>query len=338
MVDGIADGGGGAGAPAAVARAFWVMGPSRGELRVAPLPQPGPGEVRVRSLYSGISRGTESLVFRGAVPPSQWQAMRCPFQQGDFPAPVKYGYCSVGVVEDGVAELVGQRVFCLHPHQDRYVVPAGWVTLLPASLPAPRAVLAANMETAVNGLWDAGPRLGDRVTVVGAGVVGLLVATLAARIPGVEVELVDPDARRAEVAGRLGLRHVLPSAAAGERDIVVHASGHPDGLATALALAGFEATVLEMSWYGDRSVPVPLGESFHSRRLVLRSSQVGAVATAQRARWDTRRRMALALELLADDAFDALVEAQVGFDDLPSAMARLAHSPDGALCTVVTYP
>ena len=338
MVEGIANGGSGADTRVAAARAFWVTGPSQGELRDAPLPRTGPGEVRVRSLCSGISRGTESLVFRGAVPPSQWQAMRCPFQQGDFPAPVKYGYCSVGVVEDGVDELVGQRVFCLHPHQDRYVVPAGWVTRLPASLPAPRAVLAANMEPAVNGLWDAGPRLGDRVTVVGAGVVGLLVAALAARIPGVEVELVDPDARRADVAGRLGLRHVLPVDAAGERDIVVHASGHPDGLATALSLAGFEATVLEMSWYGDRSVPVPLGESFHSRRLVLRSSQVGAVATAQRARWDTRRRMALALDLLADDAFDALVEAQVGFDDLPSAMARLAHSPDGALCTVVTYP
>ena len=338
MADRDAGGGGRAAAPAASSRSFWTTGPSLGELREAPLPPPGPGEVLVRALYSGISRGTESLVFRGEVPSTQWQAMRCPFQQGDFPAPVKYGYCSVGVVEAGVDELVGRHVFCLHPHQDRYVVPAAWTTVLPGSLPAPRAVLAANMETAVNGLWDAGPRVGDRITVVGGGVVGLLVATLAARIPGTEVELVDPDPQRAVVAGRLGLRHVLPVDAAGDRDIVVHASGHPDGLATALALAGFEATVLEMSWYGDRRVPVPLGEAFHSRRLVLRSSQVGSVATAQRARWDHRRRMTLALELLADDAFDALVEARVAFDTLPAAMARLAHSPDGALCTVVTYP
>jgi len=338
MADRDAGGGGGAAAPAASSRSFWTTGPSRGELRDAPLPPPGPGEVLVRALYSGISRGTESLVFRGEVPSTQWQAMRCPFQQGDFPAPVKYGYCSVGVVEAGVDELVGKHVFCLHPHQDRYVVPAAWTTVLPGSLPAPRAVLAATMETAGNGLWDAGPRVGDRITVVGGGVVGLLVATLAARIPGTDVELVDPDPQRAAVAGRLGLRHVLPVDAAGDRDIVVHASGHPDGLATALALAGFEATVLEMSWYGDRRVPVPLGEAFHSRRLVLRSSQVGSVATAQRARWDHRRRMALALDLLADDAFDALVEARVAFDTLPAAMARLAHSPDGALCTVVTYP
>lgn len=338
MADRGAGGGSGEDHPSASSRAFWVTGPSQGELRAAPLQAPAAGEVQVRTLYSGISRGTESLVFRGEVPATQWQAMRCPFQQGEFPAPVKYGYCSVGVVEAGVAELIGRQVFCLHPHQDRYVVPAAWVTVLPTLLPAARAVLAANMETAVNGLWDAAPRLGDRLTVVGGGVVGLLVATLAARIPGIEVELVDPDVRRAPVAERLGLRHVLPADAAAERDIVVHASGHPDGLATALALAGFEATVLEMSWYGDRRVPVPLGEAFHSRRLVLRSSQVGSVATAQRARWDTRRRMALALDLLAEPALDALVEAHVAFDELPAAMARLAGSPEGALCTVVTYP
>ncbi|MBY0439233.1 MAG: zinc-binding alcohol dehydrogenase [Burkholderiales bacterium] len=307
-------------------------------MRRAALPPPGADEVQVRALYSGISRGTESLVFRGEVPASQWQAMRCPFQQGEFPAPVKYGYCSVGVVEAGADELFGRRVFCLHPHQDRYVVPAAAVTVLPETLPSPRAVLAANMETAINGLWDAAPRLGDRLTVVGGGVVGLLVASLAARIPGTDVQLVDTDERRAAVAARLGVRHVLPSDAARERDIVVHASGQPEGLATALSLAGFEATVLEMSWYGDRRVPVALGEAFHSRRLVLRSSQVGAVATAQRARWDTRRRLALALDLLTDPAFDALVDARVEFDALPAAMARLAQTPDGALCTVVTYP
>ncbi len=322
----------------ASALAFWVTAPSQGELRRAALPPPGADEVQVRALYSGISRGTESLVFRGEVPASQWQAMRCPFQQGEFPAPVKYGYCSVGVVEAGADELFGRRVFCLHPHQDRYVVPAAAVTVLPETLPSPRAVLAANMETAINGLWDAAPRLGDRLTVVGGGVVGLLVASLAARIPGTDVQLVDTDERRAAVAARLGVRHVLPSDAARERDIVVHASGQPEGLATALSLAGFEATVLEMSWYGDRRVPVALGEAFHSRRLVLRSSQVGAVATAQRARWDTRRRLALALDLLTDPAFDALVDARVEFDALPAAMARLAQTPDGALCTVVTYP
>ncbi len=299
------------------ARAFWVAAPGRGELRRAPLAPPRPGEVLVRAIASGISRGTESLVFAGRVPKSQYHAMRCPFQQGDFPAPVKYGYASVGVVEEGAAEWRGRRVFCLYPHQDRYVVPADAVLPIPDAVPDARAVLAANMETAVNGLWDAAPRLGDSIAAVGAGVVGGLMAALAARLPGAAVTLVDIDPARAALAA--------------------HASGSAAGLATALRLAGFEATVLEMSWYGDASVPAPLGEAFHAKRLVLRSSQVGAVAPAQRARWSHRRRLALALDLLADPVFDQLITGENRFDDLPRVMARLASDPAGALCQVVRY-
>jgi threonine dehydrogenase-like Zn-dependent dehydrogenase len=250
---------------------------------------------------------------------------------------VKYGYASVGRVESGPAELQGQRVFCLYPHQDRYVVPIDAVTLLPEAVSDARGVLAANMETAVNGLWDAMPRLGDRIAVVGAGVVGCLVAALVARLPGVQVQLIDTDPRRAAVAARLGCAFAAPAQAAGDADLVIHASGNPDGLATALALAGFEATVLELSWYGDRMVPAPLGGSFHARRLTLRSSQVGAVATAQRARWSHRRRMTLALDLLADPVFDVLLSGTSPFEDLPATLARLASTPDGALCHVITY-
>jgi NADPH:quinone reductase-like Zn-dependent oxidoreductase len=319
------------------ARAFWIAAPGRGEIRTAPLRSPGPGEVLVQALCSGISRGTESLVFRGRVPASQRTAMRCPFQEGEFPGPVKYGYASVGRVESGPAGLQGQRVFCLHPHQDRYIVPIDAVTPLPDAVSDARGVLAANMETAVNGLWDATPRLGDRIAVVGAGVVGSLVAALAARLPGARVELIDTDPRRAEVAARLGCAFAAPAQAAGDADLVIHASGNPDGLATALALAGFEATVLEMSWYGDRAVAAPLGEAFHARRLTLRSSQVGAVATAQRARWSQRRRLLLALDLLADPAFDILLTGASPFEDMPATLARLANAPDGALCHVITY-
>ncbi len=319
------------------ARAFWSVAPGRGEIRAAPLRAPGAGEVLVRTLRSGISRGTESLVFAGRVPASQSTAMRCPFQEGEFPGPVKYGYASVGCVESGPAELLGRRVFCLHPHQDRYVVPAAAVTALPDAVPDARGVLAANMETAVNGLWDAAPRLGDRIAVVGAGVVGCLAAALAARMPGVRVELVDTDPRRAALAARLGCAFAAPAQAAGNADLVIHASGSADGLATALGLAGFEATVLELSWYGDRAVAAPLGEAFHARRLTLRSSQVGAVATAQRARWSHRRRLALALDLLADPMFDALLGGDSPFEDLPATLARLTRAADGALCHVVTY-
>lgn len=319
------------------ARAFWVASPGRGEIRTEPLAAPREGEALVRALRSGISRGTESLVFRGEVPRSQWQAMRCPFQAGGFPSPVKYGYASVGVVEAGPDELRNRRVFCLHPHQDRYVVPASALTFVPDDVPDERAVLAANMETAINGLWDAALHMGDRVSVIGAGTVGSLVAALAARTPGVEVELVDTDASRARLAAHFGCAFATPEHAARERDLVVHASGDPQGLATALALAGFEATVLELSWYGERSVVLPLGAAFHSRRLQLRSSQVGSVATAQRARWSRERRMALALRLLADPAFDALLTGESTFDALPATMTQLAADPQGALCHAVTY-
>ncbi|MGZ5671363.1 MAG: zinc-dependent alcohol dehydrogenase [Burkholderiales bacterium] len=319
------------------ARAFWTVGPGRGEIRETPLSPPGPDEVLVRALRSGVSRGTESLVFRGLVPESQRTAMRCPFQDGDFPGPVKYGYASVGRVESGPEELAGRRMFCLYPHQDRYVVPADAVVPLPDAVPDARGVLAANMETAVNALWDAAPRLGDRIAVVGAGVVGCMAAALAARMPGTCVELIDVDPRRAKVAAHLGCGFALPSEAAPEADLVIHASGTGEGLATALGLAAFEATVIEMSWYGDRAVPAPLGEAFHSRRLTLRSSQVGAVATAQRARWSRRRRLALALELLADPRFDILLTGESPFEELPSTLARLASQPDGALCHVVAY-
>ncbi|HEX6843182.1 MAG TPA: zinc-binding alcohol dehydrogenase [Stellaceae bacterium] len=318
-------------------RAFWITAPGKGELRRTPLASPRAGEVLVRAMSSGISRGSESLVFMGRVPQSQYQAMRCPFQEGDFPAPVKYGYASVGMVEAGAAALVGKRVFCLHPHQERYVLPAEAVIAIPDAVPDARAVLAANMETAVNGLWDAAPRLGDRIAVIGAGVVGALMAGLAARLPGTSVELVDIDPARAPLAAALGCRFAPPAQASGDADLVIHASGSAAGLATALSLAGFEAKVVEMSWYGDASVASPLGEAFHAKRLVLRSSQVGAVATAQRARWTHRRRLALALDLLADPVFDRFITGESRFDELPAAMARLASAPAGALCHLVRY-
>ena len=156
------------------ARAYWLREPGSGEIRSADLPDPGPGEVLVRTLVSGVSRGTEALVFRGGVPESQYAAMRAPFQEGDFPGPVKYGYLNVGLVEAGPHDLVGRTVFCLYPHQTAYVVPAEAVTVVPDDVPARRAVLAGAVETAVNALWDARPLLGDRVAVVGAGMVGLL--------------------------------------------------------------------------------------------------------------------------------------------------------------------
>ncbi|MDH4063745.1 MAG: zinc-binding alcohol dehydrogenase [Acidobacteriota bacterium] len=319
------------------ARAFWVVKPGLGEIRDQPLPEPSPDDVVVRALFSGISRGTEALVFSGHVPASERARMRAPFQAGDFPAPVKYGYASVGVVEHGPDALRGRTVFVLYPHQTRYVVPAAAAHVLPHEVPPGRAVLAANLETAVNGLWDARPHVGDRITVVGGGVVGCLVAWLAGRVPGCQVELVDVNPTRDAVARVLGVAFARPDAAARNADLVIHASGSPDGLTLALALAADEATIVEMSWYGDRTVTLPLGEAFHARRLSIVSSQVGRVAPAQRARWDTSRRMALALSLLRHPELDALISGESAFDAMPAVMARLADTPDGALCHRIRY-
>jgi 2-desacetyl-2-hydroxyethyl bacteriochlorophyllide A dehydrogenase len=318
------------------ARAFWVVEAGRGELRGVALPEPGPEDVLVEALHSGVSRGTETLVFTGRVPPSVAGQMRAPHQEGEFSFPVKYGYASVGRVLAGPAALIGRAVFALHPHQSRYVVPATDVAPIPDGVPPARAVLAANVETAINGSWDSGVGVGDRVAVVGGGVVGLLSAYLAARVPGCEVELVDVDPARAGAASALGVGFASPGRARDGADVVIHASGNPDGLRTALGLAGPEATIVELSWFGDRDVSVPLGEAFHHRRLTIRSSQVGSIPPARLPRWTYRRRLSLALSLLKDSVLDALISSESSFEDLPTAMAGLVQ-PGPHLCHRVNY-
>ncbi|RKS09062.1 threonine dehydrogenase-like Zn-dependent dehydrogenase [Nocardiopsis sp. Huas11] len=320
------------------ARAFWVRAPGVGEIRTAELPEPGRGEVRVRALYSGVSRGTETLVFQGRVPERLHRVMRAPFQEGYFPGPVKYGYLNVGVVEEGPEDAVGRTVFTLYPHQTRFVLPAGALRFVPEGVPPARAILAGTVETAVNALWDAAPRLGDRVTVIGAGMVGCCVARLLARVPGTRVELIDVDPARARVAERLGVGFAAPEEAADDRDLVFHTSATEEGLALALRVAATDGEVVELSWYGDRPVSVPLGEDFHSRRITLRSSQVGGVAAARRGRRGYGERLDLALELLADPAFDALLTGESSFDDLPAVLPRLADGSLPALCHRIVYP
>jgi 2-desacetyl-2-hydroxyethyl bacteriochlorophyllide A dehydrogenase len=318
------------------ARAFWTIAPSQGEIRTETLRAPAPGEAMVETLASSISRGTESLVFQGRVPESQHAAMRCPMQEGEFTFPVKYGYSAVGIVRAGPAALIGQRAFCLAPHQSAFVAPAAMLHPVPDAVPTRRAVLAANMETAVNIAWDAAALPGERVLVVGAGVVGLLTAHLLAAIPGITLTLVDPDRGKARIAAALGLRFAAPEDAPAEAELIVHASGAPAGLAFALTHAAFEARIVEASWFGDKPVALPLGEAFHSRRLRLISSQVGHIGGAMRGRRSYAERMALALSLLADARLDALLDAPSRFDDLPATMAGLAAAP-GVLCHVVLH-
>ena len=317
--------------------AFWLREPGVGEIRAAVLPEPGPDDVLVRTRRTGVSRGTEGLVFRGGVPVAQRDTMRAPFQEGDFPGPVKYGYLNVGVVERGPARLRGRTVFCLYPHQTAYVVPAEAVTVVPEDVPPSRAVLAGTVETAVNALWDAPPLLGDRVTVVGAGMVGCCVARLVARIPGTRVTLVDVDPSRRIVAAALGADFALPGDAEGAQDLVVHASATAAGLQRSLDLLVAEGSVLDLSWYGDTEVTLSLGGAFHHDRLRIRASQVGTVAAARRGTRTPSDRLELALELLRDPAFDVLLTGSCTFHELPGVMSRLADGSLSGLCHTVTY-
>jgi threonine dehydrogenase-like Zn-dependent dehydrogenase len=321
-----------------IGRAVWYAKPGVVELRSAPLPAPRPGEARVRTLWSGISRGTERLVSRGLVPRSEWERMRAPLQDGAFPFPVKYGYCATGIVEDGPDDLVGRAVFCLAPHQDHFVAPIAMLAPIPDGIPARRATLAANMETALNAHWDAATGPGDSIVVVGAGIVGLLVAVVAARIPGARVVVTDVDPGRAALCASLGLAFSATGALADTADVVFHTSASAAGLATAIGCAGMEASVVELSWYGDADVAIPLGGPFHSRRIRLIASQVGQVAASRRPRWSYRRRLETALSLLADPALDALVDAEIAFDDTPRLLPAVLAPGAPGLAPVIRYP
>lgn len=319
------------------AQALWYVGPGRAEIRQERLSPIADGQVRVRALYGAVSRGTEALVSAGRVPQSEYQRMRAPFMAGDFPFPAKYGYSTVGIVTVGPGELSGRAVFALHPHQTVFDVPIGAAVPVPADIPPSRAVLAANMETALNATWDAAPGPHGRIAVVGAGVLGALVGFLSARSENTEVTLIDIDPARRELAHALGLRFAAPDASPADCDYVFHASASAAGLATALRIAGDEATIVELSWYGEGTVPVPLGGAFHSRRLKLISSQVGKVAPSRRADVTHRQRLETAIKLLAEPRLDALLSPAIAFKDLPARLPDILKPGSGVLCPLIRY-
>jgi threonine dehydrogenase-like Zn-dependent dehydrogenase len=319
------------------ARALWYVAPGEAELRAEPLPHPTGEEALVRTLWSGISRGTERLVAAGLHHPQHQAHMRAPLQAGSFPHPVKYGYCAVGRVEAGPQALVGRIVFVLHPHQDRFVAPAAMAVPLPGHVPPRRATLAANMETALNALWDGAAGPGDRIVVVGGGIVGLLLTYLAAALPGTEVTLIDRDPTRRELAAAFGAGFASRATGGEDADIVFHCSASEAGLATALAVAGTEATIVELSWYGDRTVAAPLGLAFHHRRLRLVASQVGQVAASRRVRWSQARRLRKAISMLGDDRLDRLITDEIAFADLPRRLPSLLAPDAAGLGAVVRY-
>jgi len=319
------------------ALALWYTARRECNLNEVVLPALGPEDCLLTTLWSGVSRGTERLVCEGRVPCSEHERMRAPFQQGDFPFPVKYGYCAVGRVNAGPPDLLGRIAFCLHPHQDRFVAPRDRLVLVPDAVPARRAILAANLETALNAHWDAGSGPADRIVIVGGGVLGLLVAWLAARLPGAEVTLIDVEPSRAKLAAQLGFGFALPEGAPHDADIVFHTSATAAGLETAIAAAGTEARIVELSWYGEGAVPALLGGAFHARRLQLISSQVGLVPASRRARWSYARRAEAAMALLTDDKLDALITDEVAFRDLAQRLPGLLVPGAAGLTAAICY-
>jgi NADPH:quinone reductase-like Zn-dependent oxidoreductase len=319
-------------------KALWYVAPGRAELREETITAPRPGEVQVRALFGAISRGTERLIHAGRVPASEYERMRAPLMAGTFPFPVKYGYATVGRVEGGDAELRGRIVFSLHPHQNLFTLRAEVVFPIPEHVPPQRAVLAANMETALNAVWDGAPAPADRIAVVGGGLVGLLVAYLCSRLPAADVTVVDIDSSRAELVHAIGVRFASPQGAPNDCDLVFHASGTAAGLATALRLAGEEATIVELSWYGSGEVAAPLGEAFHSRRLRLVSSQVGRVAPSHRTRWTHQRRLTAALALLDAPVLDLLLAPAIEFAELPAKLPSVFAGGSDGVCPLITYP
>jgi 2-desacetyl-2-hydroxyethyl bacteriochlorophyllide A dehydrogenase len=319
-------------------RELWFTAPEQVELRTAAAGLLAAGQVRLRALASGISQGTELLLYRGEGP--------TPFDPsldalGTPTYPRRYGYAWVGeVVESKSAELaLGARVFALAPHADEHCLDAVQVRLLPDALPAERAVLAANLETAVNVAWDAGIALGDDVVVIGGGVVGLLAGYAARKSGASRVRLLEPSARRRQAALALGFDQVSSPEQAGgiSADVVIEASGNPACLDLAVRLARDEAIIVVASFYGQRVAPVALGSDFHRRRLSLRASQVSRLPPSRNVRWSFARRFALVTDLLQNAALDGLLDPAVPFAEAPATYARLARAPGDALQTLFSY-
>ena len=322
----------------ATASAYWVVEQARGEIRESPLPRLPEKGCEIAVTCSGISPGTERLVGTGGVPDDLAERMACRYMEGRFSFPLKYGYATVGRV--GAGEGRGERVFCMHPHQDRIRVDASHIVALPEYIPDHRACLLPNLETAWNAVMDGDLPAGEaNPGVVGGGPVGTLVAFVLARNSGDRVPLFETDADRRKRISRLGWADSRDPDTAGDTDFthLFHCSGTSQGLQFSIDHVGFEGTVIDLSWYGDRRVCLELGRSFHYDRKRIIASQVSTLAAPVRAAMSLAGRTELILELLVDRGLDAMIGPLVPFADLPGFMEKLYGGHTPGLCPVVTY-
>jgi 2-desacetyl-2-hydroxyethyl bacteriochlorophyllide A dehydrogenase len=331
------------------ARALWFAAPRTATLREESVPPPGPGEVRVETVASAVSSGTEMLVYRGEVP--QHLPLDLPTLRGTYGFPIKYGYAAAGRVFDmgpGVEQFsVGDPVFVHHPHQEVFVVPARMPVRLPEGLDPLLGVFVANLETAINVVHDTPLRLGESALVLGGGVVGQLVARLLRLAGAGAVLVVDPLHMRRELAVAAGADHALGVEGLNERvkeitggrgvDVAVEASGSGAALQAAIEAVALEGTVVVASWYGTRPVTLDLGGHFHRGRVRLRSSQVGRLDPALAPRWDRDRRTETAVALLDKLKLGNLISHRLPFDRAAEAYPLLDERPGEAVQVVFTY-
>lgn len=318
-----------------VAQALVYCAPGEARIDTVDLPPQG---IRVMTRFSGISRGTERLIFNGLVPEAEHDRMRAPLQSGDFPFPVRYGYAATGTVDDPTTDLHGREVFCLHPHQTAFRAPQAMVLPIPRNVPASRAILAANMETALNAIWDARLRPGSKCLVVGAGLLGWLITALLSRRPDLSVDITDIRTDTGVKADDFSVNFMTPDRTNScSYDVAFHTSASSAGLQSALDALNFEGRVIELSWYGVRETQINLGGNFHANRLSILCSQVGHVAPTHRHAVTHRDRLARALTALDDPRLDLLITHEVHFRDLPESLPRLLADDAPGIATRIVY-
>lgn len=291
----------------------------------------------IKTLFTAISPGTEYLVYSGGVPKKLYVEMRCPYMGGDFSFPIKYGYSLVGQVLDGPTSLKGKLIHTLHPHQDYARISAEDVYVIPDGISPQRATLASNMETALNAIWDSGVNIGDKVLIVGFGIIGSLIARILSFIPQVEVDVLDVQPAKITLIEQLGFS-IYKEEKEKKYDLAFHTSGSGPGLQTSINNVGLEGKIIETSWYGDKEVNLCLGETFHSQRKLIISSQVSHLPACKSARWDYKRRKEVVFQLLLHPEFDAHITHTIAFHNLPKLFQSLKKNRCQELSYLVYYP
>ena len=317
------------------AQSFWVN-KKRGSIKKELLNQSlGNDELLVKAYYSGISYGTEKIVHDSQVPANQYEFMRAPHQVGEFNKEVKYGYLSVGKVVVGPKSMMNKMVYTMFPHQSMYILKSSLATLIPSHIPYKRALLTANMETAINAMWDSQPSIGDNTYVIGAGIVGILMAYVLSSTFGIKVTVIDNNASKKKLCKFFNIDFENNINCIKDPDIIFECSGNASVLSDLINNSTLETKICILSWYGKQQSKIKMGENCFSRRLEIIFSQVGNITPIQSKKWDNLSRRALALKLLDNKKLDSLIDKQeIKLKELPNFFKK---GNTNGLCKVVKY-